>query len=390
MSRLHTIIGLVTVCLAGPNAWADALSSNTEAAKLAHDKALQSKAAKTQEVDDLQKRRLNLWKPIETSVRSPQTKWCDPECKKELEAFLDSKKQLDLNKLPVQQVVKDAISALGADSTSLDKVATTGANPSMQKAILQTVCGATPTGATFQEECKKRLEELNSEDAVRVAALQKADEEKKDATVLESYTQKAYEAASTAERNAADTQVSRLPARLAGVRRARCATAYCWGGDDGREKAIEPILDLPVGMYWGVGGSALADYVNANNIKIQFNAGLRYWFSYDVMSVGILLAQPDLTGTTSTISFRGKSLANSQMRRPYPTLVIGFAGDILQLSISYDELRNASSSSQDFLPEFRPNQTLSRAVVFGIAITPLTAARNGIGASGSQAQEVKK
>ena len=133
----------------------------------------------------------------------------------------------------------------------------------------------------------------------------------------------------------------------------------------------------------------MAHYINASNIKIQFNAGLRYWFAYDVMSVGILLAQPDLTETSGGIDFRNRVLPTSQVRRPYPTFVVGVWGDILQLSVSYDELRNAPASSANHVPEFAPNTVLSRALTFGVAISPITAARNGIGSSLSSKEETK-
>jgi hypothetical protein len=267
----------------------------------------------------------------------------------------------------------------------------TGNSVDEQKALVLAVCSES-LASNGVEKCEKRLNEVT----FYAAKAQPITDKLKDLQAdldrmkkLETQSFEAYRQAQQTEVLAGDEPVKTIGDRLAGVRRARCATAYCWGGVDGRKFAVEPTVDLPIGMYWSAGGGALAQYVNANNIKIHAAAGLRYWFAYDAMSIGILLAQPELTEAQSTVDFKDKSLSTSQVRRPYPTLIVGVWGDIIQLSVSYDELRNPSRSSANYIQDYPANAVLSRAVTFGVALNPVTAARNGVGASVSTTEVAK-
>lgn len=172
-----------------------------------------------------------------------------------------------------------------------------------------------------------------------------------------------------------------LAARIAGSRRARCVTAYCWGGVTGDKYAFEPILELPIGLTWAVGNNTLSNHINSAGLDVRFNAGIRYWFQYDWASIGVLFFEPTLTSPRS-VEFPSISepLGSDAIRRPYPTLVLGIAADLILLTLSYDTLRNVTASG-DHDPNYLPNEILARTYTFGLYLAPLTAARNGIGAS---------
>ena len=170
-----------------------------------------------------------------------------------------------------------------------------------------------------------------------------------------------------------------LPDRLAAARRSRCATAYCFGGATGDRYALEPVLDLPIGLTWAIGNGVLARHVNSNGLDVRLNAGVRFWAEYDLVSIAVLLFQPSLTSPRE-IHYPGleQPLGNEAIRRPYPSLAIGFVGDILLLTLSYDQLRNVRSNGGHD-PNFLPNEVLSRAFTFGLYLAPITTARNGLG-----------
>jgi hypothetical protein len=179
----------------------------------------------------------------------------------------------------------------------------------------------------------------------------------------------------------ASSPASSLEARIAGARQGRCATAYCFGGTDGTKYAFEPVVDLPIGLTWAIGNGTLANHINASGLDVRLNAGARFWFAYDLVSVAVLLFQPSLT-TSDEITVPGATepFGSEAVRRPYPSIAFGFAGDLFLLTVSYDQLRNVrSNGSHD--PNFLPDEVLSRTVTFGLYLAPLTAARNGIGAS---------
>lgn len=323
--------------------------------------------------------------------------WREPQCHETYQSLISPEdKKLELTKLPSIEMCEAAKKAIEQGSPKsadelVSKVKFGGDAIEVQKAFVLAVCPAS-LSPDYGAKCIERIEAvLNYQRKIEPlkTALASADAELKNRKENESSLQKRYLEALQAQLNASDVPASRIADRLASVRRARCATAYCWGGNDGRKYAVEPIVDVPIGMYWSAGGGALAQYVNANNIKIYATAGLRYWFAYDVMSVGILLAQPELTDAQTTVDFRDKALASSQVRRPYPTLVFGVWGDIIQLSVSYDELRNASRSNANYIQDYPGNAVLSRAVTFGVALNPVTSARNGIGASVSSTEAAK-
>jgi hypothetical protein len=172
-----------------------------------------------------------------------------------------------------------------------------------------------------------------------------------------------------------------LSDRLRGAREVRCFTAYCWGGD-GTKYAIEPILDLPIGISWALGNGSLANYINANRFDVTVSAGIRLWFSYDVASIGVLIARPSLSNkATIQFEYSPATFTEASVTRPFPTLVFGFAGDVFMITASYDQLRNTDGSGMAVDPNYLPNEVLSRAFVFGLSINPFTAARNAVGAA---------
>lgn len=168
--------------------------------------------------------------------------------------------------------------------------------------------------------------------------------------------------------------------RMSGVREVRCLTAFCWGGADGTEYAIEPVLDLPISMYWSVGEGGLARYVNATRLQLKLNAGVRFWIAHDLISIGVLLAEPEIT-QSGTFRVDGSSgqFGPQAISRPFPTVMIGMLADIVSLTFSYDQLRNTDGSGP-VDPQFRDNEVLSRTVTFGVSINTFTAVRNAFGA----------
>jgi hypothetical protein len=173
-----------------------------------------------------------------------------------------------------------------------------------------------------------------------------------------------------------------LADRLRGAREVRCYTAYCWGGD-GTKYGVEPILDLPIGISWALGSGSLANYINANRVDVSVSAGLRVWFAYDIASVGVLIARPSLSNQASIeLEHSDVAFQSAAVSRPFPTLVLGFWGDVFSLTASYDQLRNTDGSGAAD-PNYLPNAVLSRTVVLGLSINPFTAARNAVGAAGA-------
>jgi hypothetical protein len=383
-------------------AQADILSEKTSEAKIAWDNAKQitadAEARRKEKSDALVAMRkdgkLGKFQAANLAVAPPG--WCDPTCVVKYNSLRAADGSLNLDNFPEEAVLQAAIDDAGlataANLAALKGATFSGDSTATQKAVVLAVCLDVQPPAAFGPDCKnnltKILDHLKAEAPLRIA-LRNAEAELSRAQQNQTRTYNLHQSASQEETLAADKPAKHLADRLAGVRRARCATAYCWGGTDGREYAIEPALDLPIGMYWSAGGGALANYVNANNIKIHASAGLRFWLAYDVISLGVLLAQPELTDSQKTIDFRDRTLSTSQLRRPYPTLVVGIWGDIVQLSVSYDELRNASRNSESYIPDYAANAVLSRTLTLGVALNPVTAARNGIGASVTQAEAAK-
>jgi hypothetical protein len=380
------------------SAFADVLTQNVREAKTAWENSKQitaSAAARKKEKTDALVAKQKVIKelgaaPALPSGGAPPPLGCDVACTAAFGNLRAADGTIDPEKLPSEEICESVATRAeltGANPPAWDKIVFPN-DSGERKALLLAVCSPTTSG----DDCKKRLDVVLAyvkaaaplRTAIDAAELELARTKQNEARDYD-----LYRLAASAETLAGEEPVNRLADRLSGVRRARCATAYCWGGSDGRKYAIEPTVDLPIGMYWAAGGGSLASYVNANNIKIHATAGLRYWFAYDAMSVGILLAQPELTESQTTIDYRDKTLATSQMRRPYPTLVVGFWGDIIQLSVSYDELRNAARSSGNYIQDYSANAVLARAVTFGVALNPVTAARNGIGASVSTKETEK-
>jgi hypothetical protein len=205
-----------------------------------------------------------------------------------------------------------------------------------------------------------------------------------------------YDKAAAAARTAValEAEASQPPAslqlerRLYGARRARCATALCWGGDDDTKHAIEPVVDLPISLYWALGNGSLANHINGNRLQLSVAAGVRYWFAYDVASVGLILAQPSLANDEPIrIAQSDQEFPSSAVSRPFPTLMLGFWGDVFMVTVSYDQLRNRRPGGGVVDESFRPGEVVSRTVTLGVSLNVVAATRNAIGASQPPARE---
>lgn len=196
---------------------------------------------------------------------------------------------------------------------------------------------------------------------------------------------------STADAFATTTGPSRyLAERLRAGRELRCVTAYCYGGVDGTKFGIEPVLDLPVGLVWSAGSGALTSYINSHTVNVEFNAGVRFWLGYDIMSVSIYFSRPLITGD-DTIRVAGSSFEHSPdaVHRPFPSIGLGFAGDLVQLGISYDQLRNGgTASTRD--PSYPANSVLSRSLTFSLGFSLFNLSKQALAKSQKDSSESKE
>lgn len=305
------------------------------------------------------------------------------ECKQRLEASKksgnDLAKLLEENKLAEVEAARGKLTkpteAMGIADGALLRLC--GLPNDLQTAP------ATPASVSaWFDACTKGLD-------TEVAKIKAAEEALPKAEAEQAKAQKLFDERTAALKSVLSLEItsstpaagSKLRDRLSGVRRVRCYTAYCWGGYDGMQYGIEPIIDLPIGISWAVGNGALANYINANRLDVTVSAGIRYWFAYDVASVGLLIARPSLSSSTKIhLEHSDKTFTDASISRPFPTVVLGLWGDIFAITASYDQLRNTDGTGP-VDPNFLPNEVLSRAIVFGVSINTLTAARNAIGAS---------
>lgn len=179
-----------------------------------------------------------------------------------------------------------------------------------------------------------------------------------------------------------------LQSQLAPWTQFRCKVALCWGGDN--RYAIEPVLDIPVNLIWAAGHSALTDYINSNVVNLEFNAGLRFWFAHDIASIAVFISRPVIK-SNEPIRVDGSDFSHSPsaVHRSYPSLGLGFFGDVLLIGVAYDVLRNgASEENQD--PNYPPNAVLSRSLTFSLGFSFLNMARNQVGKTETETKKAEK
>ena len=161
------------------------------------------------------------------------------------------------------------------------------------------------------------------------------------------------------------------------ARASRCSTAICWGPSN--KFAFEVLAEIPIGKSFAFPPSGLARYVNGSDIGVSFSAGLRFWSHWDWFSVAVFLSKPLITQNEIIhVSGSTHNFTTSQVRRPFPGIGVGLFGDILWLSIDYDQLRNGNSGDLR-APEFRPNDVVSHTGTITLAIAPVAGIRNGLG-----------
>ncbi len=239
---------------------------------------------------------------------------------------------------------------------------------------------------------KKTLEERN--ESLKSLA-EGTDAEKLDEAIKEQEKtlalreEKLTEAQRKAELASTPREALTFDDRMAGVREVRCYTAFCWGGYDGTAFAIEPVVELPVSKYWALGEGGLARNINNSGLELALHAGVRFWFAYDFLSVGVLLADPKLTRQEDfTIDASEATFSQKSVSRPWPTLIVGFFADVVSLTMSYDQLRN-TDGSHAVDNRYRENEVLSRTLTFGLTINTFTAMRNAFGAAKAEKKESK-
>lgn len=175
-----------------------------------------------------------------------------------------------------------------------------------------------------------------------------------------------------------DAETHTFRGRMSPARASRCATAICWGPSN--RWAFEPLAEIPVGKTFAFPGSGVGRFINGNGIDVRFDAGFRFWFAYDWVSIGVYLSTPKFTGSKETIRASGSQFEYpvSLVRRPAPGLAVGLFGDLVWVGVDYNQLRNGSSESTRN-PAFPANEIVSHAASITIAIAPLAGFRNGIG-----------
>jgi hypothetical protein len=161
---------------------------------------------------------------------------------------------------------------------------------------------------------------------------------------------------------------------------ARCAVAICFdNGGQPNWLGIEPLVELPVGSSFSITSSALSDYVNNHEIKVDLAAGARVWLFQDVISVALYISKPLNDGK---IRLAGSPFVYpaSSVRRPFPGIAVGLLYDTLWLGFDRDELRNGDGQDASALnPDFAPNAVISSSWTLTLALQPVTAFRTAIG-----------
>lgn len=180
--------------------------------------------------------------------------------------------------------------------------------------------------------------------------------------------------------NSCATTYRNFDRALSDARQARCATAICLGDD--AEYALEPLVELPVGKTFSIGGpEEITNHLNNNKLNADFNLGFRVWFLHDLVSAGVYLSEP-LMNEGQGIRLKGSRVVHTSLDRPYPGFALGLFGDILWLGFDYNKLYNGTGSNQD--PNFRPNQQLGGAWTVSFAIAPVSAFRFGLGSAATR------
>ena len=166
---------------------------------------------------------------------------------------------------------------------------------------------------------------------------------------------------------------------------ARCATAICF--DNGTSKnwlGIEPLVELPIGKSSAVGHTSLTNWVNNHDLRVDLAAGVRVWFFRDVISLSVYLSKP-LNDAPVRLAGSPFIYPGASIRRPYPGVALGLFFDSIWVGFDRDELRNSDgqgtgqAGSGALNPAYPPNEVISSAWTFTVALQPVTAFRSAIG-----------
>lgn len=176
-----------------------------------------------------------------------------------------------------------------------------------------------------------------------------------------------------------DKETGTFRGGMSKARKARCATALCWGPSN--RWAFEPLAELPISKTFAFPGSGVGRFINGNGVNVRLDAGFRFWFAWDWASVAVYLSSPNFAGSKETIRISGSSFEYpvSLVRRPLPGLALGLFGDMLWVGLDYNQLRNGSTDDATRDPKYPANEVVSHAFSISIAIAPVAGFRNGIG-----------
>lgn len=162
--------------------------------------------------------------------------------------------------------------------------------------------------------------------------------------------------------------------------RSRCATAICFDNGDKKDWiGIEPLVELPIGKSFSLSSSALGNYTNNHDIRVDLAAGVRVWLFRDIVSLSVYISKPL---TDARVRLEGSSFVYpaSAIRRPYPGVAVGALFDTLWFGFDRDELRNGDGQDPAARnPAFPPNSVVSSNWTLTVSLQPVTAFRTAIG-----------
>jgi hypothetical protein len=177
---------------------------------------------------------------------------------------------------------------------------------------------------------------------------------------------------------------------------ARCSTAICFNNGSSKNwLGIEPLVELPIGKSSAIGHTSLSNWVNNHDLRVDLAAGVRVWFFRDVISLSVYLSKP-LNDTPVRLEGSPFVYPATSIRRPYPGVALGLLFDSIWLGFDRDELRNGDghdgvqTGSGALNPAYPPNEVISSAWTFTVALQPVTAFRSAIGTAVQSTKERSK
>lgn len=167
--------------------------------------------------------------------------------------------------------------------------------------------------------------------------------------------------------------------------RSRCKIALCFAFEsrgDTHYWGLEVLTELPTGL--SIAGlrqkSSLARYLNSTPGSVSLKGGVRFILPDDWVSIGVYMSTRDFSDAAA-VRVRGRNFdyPAGSIRRPYPGAALGLFGDLLWLGFDIEELQNAGDTLD---PAYPPNEPVSRAMTFTVALPLVSVLHQILGATG--------